>query len=137
MRRAPELLTQYAEYHRDRLMAWLDAHPADWRHLARLACAKLRLVFTVLEDIQRQPLEQRLARRLWLTAQGYESDAPQAPPRRHIRVPQDQLALMLGVSRQSVNKALRQMESQGLLALRYGVIELLDLPSLLRLSAGS
>ncbi|MED5621201.1 Crp/Fnr family transcriptional regulator [Ideonella sp. BN130291] len=117
------------------LMHWLAEHPADWQHLARLACAKLRLVFTVLEDIQRLPLEQRLAKRLWLTAHGYDSDAPQAPPRRQIRVPQEQLALMLGVSRQSVNKALRQLEVQGLLGLRYGSIELLDLPALQRLFA--
>lgn len=116
------------------LMQWLAAHPAHWQDLARLACAKLRLMFTVLEDIQQLTLEQRLAKRLWLTARGLEAAAPDAPPRRLIRVPQEQLALMLGVSRQSVNKALRQMEAQGVLGLRYGGIELLDFEALQRLS---
>jgi CRP-like cAMP-binding protein len=116
------------------LMGWLAEHPAHWRDLARLACGKLRLMFTVLEDIQQLSLEQRLAKRLWLTATGFDAASPQAPPRRRIRVPQEQLALMLGVSRQSVNKSLRQLEAQGLVALRYGGIELLDVEALQKLS---
>jgi len=122
------------EVPRAALRDWLAGHPAHWQHLARLATAKLRLMFTVLEDIQQLTLEQRLAKRLWLTAIGYDQAAPLAQPRRHIRVPQEQLALMLGVSRQSVNKALRQLESQGLLALRYGGIELHDPAALGRLA---
>jgi len=103
------------------LAAWLAAHPAHWQDIARLACAKLRHAFEVLEDIQRLPLEQRLMKRLQLHAHGFGS----RPPRRRLRLPQEQLALMMGVSRQSVNKALRALEAQGLVALRYGGIELL------------
>jgi CRP-like cAMP-binding protein len=110
------------------LYEWMDANPAHWRELARLACAKLRLAFSVLEDIAHLSLEQRLAKRLWLVAHGYGT-RPEGP-RRQIRLPQEQLALMLGVSRQSMNKALKSLETQGVLALRYGVIELLDLPAL-------
>ncbi len=113
---------------------WLAAHPAHWRDLARLACAKLRTVFTVLEDIALLPLEQRLAKRLWLVAHGNGSRPGQ--PRRQIRLPQEQLALMMGVSRQSVNRALRAMEAQGLLALRYGGIELLDMARLATAAGG-
>lgn len=58
---------------------------------------------------------------------GYDTVPGSAPPRRHVRVPQEQLALMMGVSRQSVNKVLRQFEVQGVIALRYGGIEILDL----------
>jgi CRP/FNR family transcriptional regulator, cyclic AMP receptor protein len=110
------------------LHAWLDAHPAHWRDLARLACAKLRLVFSVLEDIAHLPLERRLAKRLWLVAHGY--GARTEGVKRQIRLPQEQLALMLGVSRQSMNKALRALETQGIIARRYGAIELVDLPAL-------
>lgn len=118
------------------LLERLSAHPADWQHLGRLACGKLRLLFTVLEDITHLPLDQRLAKRLWLAAHGYDAvPAGDNPPRRQLRVPQEQLALMMGVSRQSVNKVLRQFEAQGVIALRYGGIELLDL-ELLRRVAG-
>lgn len=110
------------------LLDWLAAHPQHWRDLARLGCAKLRATFGVLEDIALLPLEPRLARRLWLVASGYGARGQQA--HRHVRLPQEQLALMLGVSRQSVNKALRALERRGVIALRYGGIELLDLEAL-------
>lgn len=110
------------------LLGWLQAHPAHWRAIAELACAKLRMLFGVLEDIAHLPLEGRLARRLWLVAHGYGGRS--GPPRQLLRLPQEQLALMLGVSRQSANKALRALEGRGLIALHYGGIELLDLPAL-------
>lgn len=114
---------------------WLQAHPVHWRDLARLACAKLRVAFGVLEDIAHLPLEARLAKRLWLLAHGWGARPDQA--RRVIRLPQEQLALMLGVSRQSANKALRALEAQGLVALRYGEIELIDLEALPKIAATS
>ena len=112
------------------LRVWLDANPAHWRDVARLVCTKLRLAFTMLEDIAHLPLEQRLAKRLWLVAHG-NGTRPDAP-RRQLRLPQEQLALMLGVSRQSANKALRALEDKGVLKLRYGAIELIDVAVLAR-----
>lgn len=110
------------------LLGWLQANPAHWQPIAQLACAKLRMLFGVLEDIAHLPLEGRLAKRLWLVAHGY--GARSGPPRSLLRLPQEQLALMLGVSRQSANKALRALEGRGLIALHYGGIEMLDLPAL-------
>lgn len=112
------------------LQAWLEAHPACWRDVARLACTKLRLAFEVLEDIAQLPLQQRLAKRLALLAEGYGH----AAPRRRIRLPQEQLALMMGVSRQTVSKALHGLADRGLLAVHYGEIELMDLAALRALS---
>jgi Mn-dependent DtxR family transcriptional regulator len=37
---------------------------------------------------------------------------------------------MLGLSRQTVNQAMRELESRGLLRLRYGSVDLLDLAAL-------
>lgn len=111
---------------------WLREHPAHWRDLARLACAKLRMSFGVLEDIAHLPLEARLAKRLWLLAHGFGA---RESARRVVRLPQEQLALMLGVSRQSANKALRGLEAQGWVALRYGEIEILDLDALPKIAA--
>ncbi|MEO8119162.1 MAG: Crp/Fnr family transcriptional regulator [Rhodoferax sp.] len=105
------------------LRAWLDEHPALWRDIGRLACGKLRAAFTALEDMAHLPLEPRLLKHLQLLAQGYGMRA--GPARQRIRLPQEQLALMLGVSRQSVNKALQALEAKGAIALRYGQIELL------------
>lgn len=114
--------TQVLEVPRTGLLAWLETHPTMWRELARLACRKLRVAFAVLEELAQLPLEERIRQRLWLLAQGYGSrDAP----RRRIRLGQEVLAHMLGVSRQSVNKALKALEARGVVRLHYGEIELL------------
>jgi len=105
------------------LLAWLDTHPVYWRDMARLACRKLRVAFVVLEELAQLPLEERVLRRLQLLAMGYGS---RDVARRRVRVAQDVLARMLGVSRQSTNKALKQLEARGALRLHYGEIELLD-----------
>jgi len=110
------------------LRDWLAAHPAHWRDLARLVCTKLRASFQALEDSGRGTLEQRLARRLLLLARGYGTQ--QRQPGRLLRLPQERLAQMLGLSRQSVNPALRAMAARGWLALHYGTVELLDLAAL-------
>lgn len=120
---------------RPALQSWLDANPQHWRDIARLACTKLRQSFELLEDIAHLPLAQRLAKRLWAAAHG--NGARPDSPRRRLQLPQEQLALMLGVSRQTANKALRGLEKQGLLQLHYGVIEIRDLAALARAAAAA
>ena len=80
------------------------------------------VLFVAVEELAQLPLEERVWRRLQLVAHGYGS---RETPRRHIRLGQEVLAQMLGVSRQSVNKALKTLEAGGRLRLHYGEIELL------------
>lgn len=114
------------------LHAWLEAHPQHWRDLARLACSKLRMMFMALEDLTQLPLEQRVAKHLLLALNGYGSSA--ATTRTRLRMPQEHLALMMGVSRQTINKTLRALEASGAIALRYAEIELIDAAALQRLA---
>ena len=113
------------------LEPWLDEHPQYWRDIARLACTKMRLMLTALEDSATLPIAQQLARRLLFSATNF-GQATAATVKRRIRVPQDYLARMLGVSRQTINKALRGMEQEHILALHYAEIEIIDLPALVR-----
>ncbi len=108
---------------------WLEAHPMHWRDLARLTCGTLRLMQSHLEDQATLPLEQQLVRRLLFVAT-HHGQVTQAAVRRRVRMPQDYLARMLGVSRQTVNKALRVLEGDQLLALHYAEIEIIDMPGL-------
>ena len=77
---------------------------------------------------------ERTARRLAAIARGYGNPPHAAddamPAVQAVRIPQEQLAQILGLSRQTVNQALRELESHGLLRLRYGSIELLDVAAL-------
>lgn len=115
----------------------LAQHPAWWREFGLLLAAKTRMVFDYVEEMQLLPPAARIARRLAAIARGYgnpphTADATPAPPAaiQTVKIPQEQLAQMLGLSRQTVNQALRELESRGLLRLRYGSVELLDLAAL-------
>ncbi len=113
------------------LEPWLDANPQYWRDLARLACSKMRLMLSALEDTATLPIDQQLARRLLFSATNF-GQATAATIKRRVRVPQEYLAKMLGVSRQTVNKALRKLECEQVLALHYAEIEIIDLEALAR-----
>lgn len=107
---------------------WLDRHPAHWRDIARLSAYKLRVAYQVIADPG--ALHQRLARRLWWMAHGFGSR--QTEPVREIKVSQSLLAQMLGSSRQSINAALRELESRKFIKLRYRAIDVSDMRGLLR-----
>lgn len=128
--------TRAAVWHvpRARLDAMLGEQPAWWREFGRLLAGKTREAFRYVEEAQLLPPVARTARRLAAIARAY-GDTPPATgepgvsarqPHRSIHLPQEQLAQMLGLSRQTVNHALRELEARGLLRLRYADIELLD-----------
>lgn len=116
---------------RDRLYAMLSTHPEWWREFGKLLAAKTREAFLYVEETQLLPPLARTARRLVAMAQAY-GNLP-GLERRSVHIPQEQLGQMLGLSRQTVNQALRELETRGLLRLHYADIELLDLPALLAL----
>ncbi|MGE8066697.1 Crp/Fnr family transcriptional regulator [Pseudomonas sp. NPDC089569] len=105
------------------LIALLDEHPVYWRQLALLMSQKLRLTFINLEQLSLMPAPVRLAHRLLMIAEGYgEIDEP----RRILQLPQEQLASLLSLSRQTTNQILKDLQGQGIIGLSYGEIEILD-----------
>jgi CRP-like cAMP-binding protein len=108
------------------LLALLERQPQYWRDFALLMSQKLRLAFIALEQISLLPTAPRLARRLLLIAENYG----EAEPRRVIHLAQEQLALMLAISRQTTNQILKELQAQGILRLTYGEIEILDIARL-------
>lgn len=98
---------------------WLDEHPANWKDLGRLTSGKLRVALSALEDATLAPLDVRILRRLQLIATGYRS---RTSPQPDISISQEMLGQMMGVSRQSISKSLRQLEHRGLVTILYGRI---------------
>ncbi|WP_028683884.1 Crp/Fnr family transcriptional regulator [Pseudomonas chlororaphis] len=114
------------------LLELLDEHPQYWRQLALLMSHKLRLAFINLEQLSLMPAPARVANRLLMIARGYgETDTL----RRVLHLPQEQLALLLSLSRQTTNQILKDLQGQGILKLGYGEIEILD-EDRLRILAG-
>ncbi|WP_176061305.1 Crp/Fnr family transcriptional regulator [Paraburkholderia sp. BCC1876] len=105
------------------LAAMLERSPAYWHVFGLLLTQKLRLAFDAIEEAALLPAAQRVARRLLLMAGGYGEPGAL---RRVLKVPQEDLAMMLALSRQTINQVLKQFETQGALKLGYAEIEIID-----------
>ena len=114
----------------DALLHWLQQHPAHWRDLALLMADKLRLAFVTLEEQAVLSAPVRLARRLVLMAQGYGQVQTQGITRRTLALTQEQLSLMLGITRQTTNGILNDLKERGIIDVQRGQLEILDLPAL-------
>jgi CRP/FNR family transcriptional regulator, cyclic AMP receptor protein len=108
------------------LLVWLQTHPRYWRDLATLMADKLRMAFVNMEEQAVLPAPQRLARRLLGMAQGYGQRHADGRTQRVLAMTQEELALMVGVSRQTTNQILKQLEAQGALRVQRGGLELLN-----------
>jgi CRP-like cAMP-binding protein len=109
------------------LLELLEKQQQYWRHFALLMSHKLRLTFINLEQLSLMPAPARVAHRLLLIAEGYGETQHS---RRIIQLPQEQLALMLSLSRQTINQILKELQNKGILNLSYGEIEVVDLEKL-------
>lgn len=114
----------------ERLQAWLQSHPQHWHALALLLTDKLRTAFVALEELALLPAPQRLARRLVMMAEGYGQWTADGQSRRVIGISQEQLSLMLAISRQTTNQILKDLELRQLVRVHRGEVEILDLDAL-------
>ena len=92
-----ELLTQHVELY--------DA-------LLRLNCRRLRLMFDTIEDLNTRPLAARLAKQVLLLARAYGIEQGEET-RIGLQLAQEDLAQLLGASRQRVNQELKGFERDG------------------------
>ncbi len=67
-------------------------------------------------------------------AEGYGVQSGKGGTRRVLAVTQQELALMIGVSRQTTNQILKELEAQGILRVQRGGMEIVDLPGLRAMS---
>ena len=99
--------------------------------IAAMLAARVRMLYGLAEDATLRSLRARVAHRLLVLARG---DATQSVHLRHrLMLPQEALAMMLGVTRQTLSKELNALAGEGVVALGYGRIELLSLDALQRL----
>lgn len=98
--------------------------PGRWQQLGRLLVRKLRVAFSLLEDMALEPPKVRLARCLINLLEGYGQR--KAEPAYSIRVSQERLGMMLSLSRQTVNELLRHLEQESIIQCRRGGVRILD-----------
>ncbi len=93
--------------------------PEVWRAVATLVYLQLRNALQMAAEAVALPPRQRLAARLLMLARGRRPGSAMA-------LGQQALAEMIGVSRKTVNGLLGAFQRQGLVALSYGTVTLLD-----------
>ncbi len=93
------------------------------RALGALLCSRVRALYGLVEDAMLRSTSTRIARRLLSLARGDTTMAADA--RSRVGVSQEALAMMLGITRQTLSKELKVLARDGVLALGYGRIEVL------------
>jgi CRP/FNR family cyclic AMP-dependent transcriptional regulator len=92
----------------------LTRHVELYDALLRLQCRRLRLMFDAVEDLNTRPLAARLAKQLLLLARSY-GVTEGGEIRIGLQLAQEDLAQLLGASRQRVNQELKGFERDGAL----------------------
>ncbi|MBX3637227.1 MAG: Crp/Fnr family transcriptional regulator [Rubrivivax sp.] len=90
----------------------LAQHVELYDALLRLNCRRLRLMFDQIEDLATRPLQARLAKQVLLLAKSYGTTHGEEV-RIGLALAQEDLAQLLGASRQRVNQELKGFERDG------------------------
>ena len=98
------------------------------RAMAVLMCGRVRVLYGMVEDAMLRSTRTRIARRLLTLARGDATQASYA--RASVAVSQEALAMMLGITRQTLSKELKVLVRDGVLGLGYGRIEILSMAEL-------
>jgi CRP/FNR family cyclic AMP-dependent transcriptional regulator len=98
------------------------------RAMGGLLCARVRALYGLVEDAMLRSTRTRIARRLLTLARGDATMANDA--RASVAVSQEALAMMLGITRQTLSKELKVLARAGVLTLGYGRIEIVSLAEL-------
>jgi len=113
--------------------AILAQHVELYEALLRLNCRRLRLMFDVVEDLNTRPLAARLAKQILLLARSY--GVPQGEEIRiGLQLAQEDLAQLLGASRQRVNQELKGFERDGAVRIEPTRLVVLSKEKLLAIS---
>ena len=110
------------------LRSLLQEHLTFGEALLTLQAWSMRSLYTMMEDVATMPLRERLAKQLLhlLERFGPRHAEPQASRPLGLSLTQDELATLLGGSRQRVNVELKWLERQGLISVRPRGIEVHD-----------
>jgi len=117
---------------RDAFVRWLDERPAAARSLLETLSLRLRQKDESLSDFSLLDLSHRLAKRLADLAAIDPAGKARGTGGIGVAVTQSEIAALLGVSRQSVNKELKKFESRGWITLSRGAVSVRDAPALRR-----
>ncbi len=114
----------------------LTQHVELYDAMLRLQARRIRQLFGLVEDLNTLPLRSRLAKQLLHLARSYGVPclSNSQETRIGLHLAQEELAQLLGASRQRVNQELKAMEREETIRIEAGGIVLRDRNALMRIS---
>lgn len=114
----------------------LAQHSELYQALLRLQARRIRLLFGLVEDLNTLPLRARLAKQLLHLARSYgvTSLANEGEVRIGLHLAQEELAQLLGASRQRVNQELKAMERENAIRIELGGLVVREREALMRIA---
>jgi CRP/FNR family transcriptional regulator, cyclic AMP receptor protein len=109
------------QIHRDHFVPFLHDHPELCVSILQVLCGRIRMNVEFIEDTVFLHLPARLAKRLLSLAEVYGKPDARGV-RIDLRLSQQDLAHMIGATRERVNKELGVWREQGLIAVEDGMI---------------
>jgi CRP-like cAMP-binding protein len=113
----------------------LDQHVELYEALLRLHARRIRQLFGLVEDLNTLPLRARLAKQLLhlVRSYGVPSLSDGGETRISLHLAQEELAQLLGASRQRVNQELKAMERDDAIRIEQGGLVVRDRDALMRI----
>ena len=114
----------------------LSQHVELYEALLRLHARRIRQLFGLVEDLNTLPLRARLAKQLLhlVRSYGVPSLSDGTEVRIGLQLAQEELAQLLGASRQRVNQELKSMEREGSIRVEPGGLVVRSREALMRIS---
>lgn len=111
----------------------LSQHVEFYEAMLRLQSRRIRQLYGLVEDLNTLPLRARLAKQLnhLLRSYGVPSLSDAKAMRISLQLAQEELAQLLGASRQRVNQELKQMEREHIIRIEPGGLVVLDRDALM------
>ncbi|PUE55311.1 Crp/Fnr family transcriptional regulator [Limnohabitans parvus] len=111
----------------------LSQHVEFYEAMLRLQSRRIRQLYGLVEDLNTLPLRARLAKQLnhLLRSYGVPSLSDAKAVRISLQLAQEELAQLLGASRQRVNQELKQMERELIIRIEPGGLVVMDRDALL------
>ncbi len=114
----------------------LALHPELYEALLRLHARRIRQLYGLVEDLNTLPLRARLAKQLLhlVRSYGVPSLSDGSEMRIGLQLAQEELAQLLGASRQRVNQELKSMEREDAIRIEPGGLVIRNRDALMRIS---
>jgi CRP/FNR family cyclic AMP-dependent transcriptional regulator len=110
------------------ILSFFERNPSAWPKLVKVLCQRLRHTDQVFAEVALLQLPARLARSMLRLLDLHSTSAPGKTPT--IRFSQRELANMVGGTRESVNRCLRNWQRNGIVQITEGAIIITNRPAL-------